>query len=89
MAYKIINGHLILEPNMMPKFQNQRPQRECNGVKVGSNNQLFEPQSRLEVIGSTFFYETPMLWNTLISPSQANAPSVDAFKSNLRKRIIS
>ena len=58
MAYKIINGHLILEPNMMPKFQNQRPQRECNGVKVGSNNKLFEPQSRLEVIGSTFFYET-------------------------------
>ena len=53
MAYKIINGHVILEPTMLPKFDNHRPLRQCNGVKVGSKNQLAEPQSRLEVTGST------------------------------------
>ena len=86
MAYKIINGHVILEPSMMPKFQYQRPVRQCN---VGSKNKLEEPQSRLDVTARTFFYETPKLWNTIITQSQANSPSIDAFKSQLRKRFIS
>ena len=81
MAYKIINGHVILEPSIMPKAQNQRPVRQCNGVK----NQLAEPHSRLDVIGSTFFFATPKLWNTLVTPSQANAPSIDAFKNQIRR----
>ena len=89
MAYKILNGQVILEKSMMPKSQNQRPFRQCNGAKVGSANQLAEPQSRLDVVGSTFFFATPKLWNNCITPSQANAPSVDAFKAQLKRGITS
>ena len=89
MAYKIINGHVILESSLLPKFNYQRPVRECNGVKVGAENQLAEPPSRLDVTGSTFFYSTPKLWNNLLTPSQTNAPSVDAFKRQLKRRILS
>ena len=88
MAYKILNGHVILEQSLMPKLKYQRPMRQCNGVKVGSANQLVEPQSRLDVTGSTFFFATPKLWNNLVTPSQANAPSVDAFKNQLKRRNV-
>ena len=77
MAYKIINGLLILEPSLLPKMQFKRPVRQC---KSDSQNQLIEPESRLGVTRSTFFYATPKLWNDAITPSHANAPSVDTFK---------
>ena len=89
MAYKILNGHVILEQSMMPKLEYQRPLRQCNEVKVGSANQLAEPHSRLDITGCTFFYATPKLWNNLLTPTQANAPSVDAFKAQLKRRNIS
>ena len=85
MAFKILQGKLILEPSMIPKMQFQRPMRECNQTKVDPNNKLIEPYYRLDVAGSTFFYATPKLWNQSISPLQANAPSVEAFKSHFRK----
>ena len=66
----------------MPKIQFKRSGREC---KVGSRNQLVEPEYRLDITGSTFFYATPRLWNSRISISQANAPNVDTFKPNLKK----
>ena len=85
MAYKIINGHVILEPNMMPKLNLKRPIRECNEAKVGLKNQLMEPQSRLDITKNTFFYATPKLWNDNVTPSQAAAPSADAFKAHFKK----
>ena len=85
MAYKIINGHVILEPNMMPKLNLKRPIRECNEAKVGLKNQLMEPQSRLDITKNTFFYATPKLWNENVTPSQAAAPSADAFKAHFKK----
>ena len=33
MTYKILNGQVILEPNLMPKIKQQRPLRQCNRVK--------------------------------------------------------
>ena len=50
MAYKIINGLVILEPKSLPKFTNKRIQRGCNFAKVGIENQLFEPQARSKYI---------------------------------------
>ena len=85
MAYNILNGHLILEPTMMPKMRYQRPIRQCNEVKVGTSNQLMEPESNLDVTKCTFFFATPKMWNNSISPSQANAPSVNSFKRHFKK----
>ena len=82
MAYKILNGHVILDPKMLPKMNKKQPSRQCNNVKVGPDNQLAEPSSKLDVTSCTFFYETPKLWNNIITPEQANAPSVDAFKNH-------
>ena len=84
MAYKILNGHVILEPEMLPKLNTQRPVRECSSVKVGPKNQLVEPHARLDTSGSTFFYQTPKLWNNNVSPSQANAANINAFKRHLK-----
>ena len=88
MAYKIINNNVILEPQMLPKVTNERPHRNCNNVKVGFQNQLFEPQSRIDVANNTFFYATPKLWNTNISPQQAKSRTVDKFKSYFRNEAI-
>ena len=85
MAYKVINGHVILEPNMLPKLQNKQPLRQCNEARVGSKNQLFEPSSKIDVASHTFFYSTPHLWNSNITAAQAEAPSIDAFKNHLKK----
>ena len=85
MAYKILNEKVILEPNMLPKFQSQRLRRQCNESRVGAQNQLFEPQPRLDVTASTFFYSIPKIWNNSVTPKQANAPSVDAFKTHFKK----
>ena len=44
MAYKILNGLVILAPNTLPKFSNKRKQRGCNINNIGIENQLIEPQ---------------------------------------------
>ena len=86
MAYKIIHGHVILDPNLMPKNKQQRPFRQCNNVNVGFENQLEEPQAKLKITSKTFFYSTPILWNNSVSPDQANAPSIDAFKNHFKNK---
>ena len=84
MSYKILNNHVILEPDMLPKISNPRPERVCKGVNVGSANQLIEPQARLDTTRATFFYAAPKLWNQLVTPSQANSPSVEAFQRKFK-----
>ena len=84
MAYKIINGYVILDQDMLPNH-NPRLFRSCNIPNVGKKNQLFEPQPRLQVSGQTYFFNVPNLWNSLITPSQANAPSVKAFQQHFKK----
>ena len=86
MAYKIINGQVILDPETMPKLEFQRLSRKCNESKVGYLNQLVEPPCSIEVAQKTFFFATPKLWNDSVSPLQANAPSVEAFKQHLKKK---
>ena len=85
MAYKILNNKVILEPSMLPKMKSFRPMRQCNEANVGIENQLMEQQPRLDVTASTFFFSTPKIWNELVTPEQAKAPSVDAFKSHFSK----
>ena len=85
MAFKILNNHTILESNMLPKITNQRPERNCKGVKLGVANQLLERQPRLDVSSSTFFYATPIIWNSIITPSHANSKNVEAFKNYFKK----
>ena len=82
----IINGHVIVESEMLPKVHYKRPTRICNEVKVGYLNQLVEPSSRLDVVENTFFFATPKLWNNCVSPLQANAPSVDAFRNHFKRK---
>ena len=85
MAYKIINGHVILSSDSLPKASFSRISRSCNEVRVGSANQLMEPQSRL-LNNKTFFYSVPRLWNNTVTSAQAGAPSVDAFKNYFRRK---
>ena len=80
MAYKIINGHVILERNLLPKNDYYNPTRKCNAANVGEENQLKEKNSKLKVTGHTFFYSIPKLWNQNVTPEQAKAPSVEAFQ---------
>ena len=84
MAYKVLKGHVILDADLLPKKNYNRPIRECNNVKVGPKHELTEPYPRLDVAGSTFLYATPKLWNDNVSPSQANAPSINSFKRHLK-----
>ena len=86
MTYKIINGHVILDPEMMPRANYQRPTRKCNEVKVGYENQLVEPSSRTDIAENTFFFAAPKIWNNSVSSLQANAPSVEAFKCHFKKQ---
>ena len=70
---------------MLPKAQVKQTSRRGNEAKVGAKNQLAETVSRLDVTGHTFFYSTPYLWNNIVTPTQANAPSIDAFKEHFKK----
>ena len=79
MTYKILNNLVILPPTTLPRASKNRIPRKCNQVKVGLNNQLFEPHSIL-TNNKTFFYATPRLWNNTVTEEQAEAPSCDAFK---------
>ena len=85
MACKISNGLVILEPNMLPKVNFQRPMRQCNEAKAGKSNQLMEPHPGLDITASTFFFSTPKIWNKIITPLQANTPSVEAFQKHFKK----
>ena len=85
MAYKIINGHVILKPDMLPKYKSSRSQRHCNASNVGYSNKLVEPTSVLQSTEKTFFYSVQKMWNHRVTPSQARAPSVDAFKQHFKK----
>ena len=94
MAYKIIKGHVILDHEMMPKYEYQHLSRKCNETKVRYQNQLAEPPCTIEVAQKTFFFSTPKLWNNNVSALQANAPSVEAivltiatFKLNFPSKI--
>ena len=87
MTYKIINGNVILEPNLLPKVKKSRPLRECNFANVGIDNQLLEPSSELHVTKRTFFYSVPMIWNQTVTPKQAQAPCTDAFKNHFKKML--
>ena len=82
MAYKIINGLVILEPKSLPKFTNKRG---CNFAKVGIENQLFEPQARLK---SKYIFLLNSQNNQKVTPEQAKAPSVDAFKQHFKRNTI-
>ena len=84
MAYKILNGLVILEPDMLPKFRHSK-MRSCNSAPVGYQNQLIEPQATLHVTESTFFYSIPEIWNQRVTEQQAKSPSVDAFKAYFDK----
>ena len=70
---------------MLPKFTNKRTQRGCNITNVGIENQVIEPQSRLQNTGKTYFFSIPKLWNQKVTPAQARAPSVDAFKKHFKR----
>ena len=87
MAYNILNNNVILEPTLLPKVTSERPERNCKGVTVGRENQLVEPQARLDIVRSTFFYATPTLWNQNITPRLAKSVNVETFKRNFRKQV--
>ena len=86
MAYKILNNKVILNPDSLPKKQYARPPRSCNLATVGAGNELEVPDARLDTTRNTFFFSAPGLWNNLVSPEQANAPSVEAFKRHFSTR---
>ena len=85
MAYNILNNNVILESTLLPKVILQRPERNCKNITVGRLNQLAEPQARLDVVKTTFFYSTPTLWNHNITPQQAKSVNVETFKRNFSK----
>ena len=80
MVYKILNGHVILSSDTLPRVSMNRANRKCNEAMVGQLNQLVVPTSKLKTPSHTFYYSAPRIWNTTVSPAQAAAPSVDAFK---------
>ena len=88
MAFKIIKGHVILEADMLPKYKTKPTQRQCNSTNVGFDNQLIEPQPQLLSSGKTFFYSIQKFWNERVTPSQARAPSVDAFRQHFKRNCI-
>ena len=81
-AYKILNGHLILPADLLPKENKTRQTRQCNAVRVGTKHKLLEPHARLDTTANTFFYSVPQLWNNLVHPAQADSPSIDSFKNH-------
>ena len=84
MAYKIINNLVIIDPDTFPRKISTRPTRKCNEPLVGHYHQLEEPESRLLTTMSTFFHKVPSLWNQRVTPEQAGARNVEAFKSHFK-----
>ena len=79
MAFKILNTDVILPPIVLPKVVPSRT-RTCNVPYVGEKHQLLEPSSRLLSTERSFFYAVPKLWNRKVSPAQASASNLEAFK---------
>ena len=50
------------------------------GIKIDTQNQIFEPQAKLDVTKTTFFYITPKLWNYNVTATQAQSKDADAFR---------
>ena len=84
MAFKILNKLVILTPDTLPRKFPARPTRMTNDSKY----LLEEPFARLSVIQNTFFYSVPRLWNSRITQPQANASSVNSFKSYFNHNSI-
>ena len=80
-AFKIISDKLILPADLLPPANPTRTTRSTDQVKVGLDHQLLEPHARLNNVSHTFLYSAPRAWNSLVSPQQATAPSVDSFKN--------
>ena len=78
MAYKILNNHVILKPELLPKKKPSRFIRTSNEKEY----KLEENYSRLVSTEKTFFYSVPNLWNKTVSTLQAMAPTIDAFKKH-------
>ena len=78
MAFKILNNHVILKPEYLPKKKTSRIIRTSHTQEY----KLEERFSRLVSTEKTFFYSVPTLWNNTISAVQAMAPSIDAFKKH-------
>ena len=57
----------------------------CRGP-VGAENELIEPHARTVTVSETFFYKAPKLWNNFVTPLQAKAPSIEAFKQHFIKK---
>ena len=79
MAFKILNGGVILPPDVLPRAVSCRA-RSCNEPNVGEVNKLHEPRARLITTGRTFVYSAPRLWNEKVTPAQANAKTLESFK---------
>ena len=76
MAYKILNNHVILTPDYLPKNKSDRPTRKI----IDQEYLLEEKHSRIDEIQKTFFYFVSNLWNNTVSAKQSKAPNVDNFK---------
>ena len=88
MAYKILNGHVILEANLLPKIRMKPTQRKCNAPNVGIDNKLIEPSARLQTTEKTFFYSIQKIWNERVTSAQASAPSVEAFRAHFKRNPV-
>ena len=86
MVYKIVNEKVILPTDLLPRVESRRPSRKCTETTVGIMNQLTEPLARTDIVGKTFFYSAPKLWNDFVTSSQANAPSV--LEANIQEIIV-
>ena len=85
MIYKIRNNCVIIQPETVPGATKKTTARKCNEKKVGTQNELFEPPTQIINSGKTFFYMGPRLWNNLVTPAQADAPSLEAFQKHFCK----
>ena len=86
MTFKILNDNVILSSDNLPRTEHNRPLRACSEVPVGAENELIEPHARTVAVSETFFYKAPKLWNEFVTPLQAKAPSIEAFKQHFVKK---
>ena len=70
MAYKILNDHVIIPPESLPRNCQNRSSRQCTRTNVGNKNKLIEKYARLDTTRKTFFFDIPKMQNERVSPSQ-------------------
>ena len=61
MAYKILNDHVIIPPESLPRNCQNRPSRQCTRTNVGNKNKLIEKYARLDTTRKTFFFDIPKM----------------------------